>query len=55
VADAIEALVGPPERRSLPVAFDKNAIVQNVRLASGPQTAQAGCVVDERYLQMCLF
>jgi hypothetical protein len=22
VADAIEALVGPPERRSLPVAFD---------------------------------
>jgi hypothetical protein len=24
VADAIEALVGPPERRSLPVAFDKN-------------------------------
>jgi len=26
VADAIEALVGPPERRSLPVAFDKNAI-----------------------------
>src|SRR5262249_921596 len=25
-ADAIEALVGPPERRSLPVAFDKNAI-----------------------------
>ena len=26
VAVAIEALVGPPERRSLPVAFDKNAI-----------------------------
>jgi len=30
VADAIEALVGPPERRSLPVAFDKNAIVQKL-------------------------
>ena len=29
VADAIEALVGPPERRSLP-AFDKNAIVQKL-------------------------
>jgi hypothetical protein len=28
VADAIEALVGLPERRSLPVAFDKNAIVR---------------------------
>ena len=30
VADAIEALVGTPERRSLPVAFDKNAIVQKL-------------------------
>ena len=28
VADAIEALVGPPERRSLPAAFDK--IVQKL-------------------------
>jgi hypothetical protein len=27
---AIEALVGPPERRSLPVAYHKNAIVQKL-------------------------
>jgi hypothetical protein len=30
VADAIEALVGPPERRFLPIAFEKNAIVQKL-------------------------
>jgi len=26
LTEAIESLVGPPEQRSLPVAFDKNAI-----------------------------
>src|SRR5215472_725131 len=45
VADAIEALVGPPERRSLPVAFDKNAIVQKfVEIA---HTDEDG-IVDEQ-------
>ena len=45
VADAIEALVGPPERRSLPVAFDKNAIVQ--KLVEIAHTDKDG-IVDEQ-------
>ena len=45
VADAIEALVGPPERRSLPVAFDKNAIVQ--KLVEIAHTDEDGIVHEQ--------
>jgi hypothetical protein len=44
VADAIEALVGPPERRSLPVAFD-NAIVQ--KLVGIAHTDEDGIVHEQ--------
>jgi hypothetical protein len=45
VADAIEALVGRPERRSLPVAFDKNAIVQ--KLVEIAHTDEDGIVHEQ--------
>jgi len=45
VADAIEALVGPPKRRSLPVAFDKNAIVQ--KLVEIAHTDEDGIVHEQ--------
>ena len=45
VADAIEALVGPPERRSLPAAFDKNAIVQ--KLVEIAHTDEDGIVHEQ--------
>jgi hypothetical protein len=45
VADTIEALVGPPERRSLPVAFDKNAIVQ--KLVEIANTDEDGIVHEQ--------
>jgi hypothetical protein len=45
VADAIEALVGPPERRSLPVAFDKDAIVQ--KLVEIAHTDEDGIVHEQ--------
>ena len=44
---AIEALVGPPDRRSLPVAFDKNAIVQ--KLVEIANTDEDGIVHEHRY------
>src|SRR5262245_49543510 len=45
VAHAIEASVGPPERRSLRVAFDRNAIVQ--KLAEIAHTDQDGIVHEQ--------
>ena len=45
MADAIEALVGPPERRSLPVAFVKNAIVQ--KLVEIAHTDEDGIVHEQ--------
>ena len=45
VADAIEALVGPPERRSLPVVFDKNAVVQ--KLIKIARTDEDGIVHEQ--------
>jgi hypothetical protein len=45
VADAIEALVGTPERRSLSVAFDKNAIVQ--KLVEIAHTVEEGIVHEQ--------
>src|SRR5262249_52314237 len=45
VADAIEALVGPPERQSLPVAFDKNDIVQ--KLVESAHTDEDGIVHEQ--------
>jgi hypothetical protein len=42
---AIEALVGPPERRSLPAAFDKNAIVQ--KLVEIAHTDEDGIVHEQ--------
>ena len=44
-AHADEALVGPPERRSLPVGFDKNAIVQ--KLVEIAHTDEAGIVHEQ--------
>ena len=45
VADAIEALVGLPERRTLPVAFDQNAIVQ--KLVEIAHTDEDGIVHEQ--------
>ena len=40
-------MVGPPDRRSLPVAFDKNAIVQ--KLVEIANTDEDGIVHEHRY------